>query len=319
MSQTQAADKTKPLLDRVAEDIQKSGFPLELHVLNICSSRNTGRLPSVRYEYLGQLREIDLITNFETIKFKSSQRNAPQHTVTSLIIECKKSSSKPWVFFTSEDYAFREFLVSYLHYVSEFDLHFKEQAEIPLLARIVSQVKLTQYANSRLAKCVSYYEAFRDKDRPSDIYKAVDSVITYLSYSHEIRKERREEFGVFSNFFLPVIVLEGDLMEASLIDNAIKVVKKKHLQLRTLHREKTYLIDIVTKDHFSDFLAEIENFHDGLVSAISSLEFPRDYLAKTRAKMKSVELDPETEGEIAISTAEFAYRKIKAAILKDLS
>jgi hypothetical protein len=80
------------LVKNIESDIRKSGFPLEMYVLNVCSTKNTGRMPSVRYEYLDQLREIDLLAFFETI--------APaHHTSTDLIIECKKSTEKPWVFF----------------------------------------------------------------------------------------------------------------------------------------------------------------------------------------------------------------------------
>src|SRR5229473_8630684 len=111
------------LIKRIEGDIRKTGFPLEVHVLNVCSTRNTGRMPSVRYEYLNELREIDLLAFFETIELSSKGHTNLQHTTTDLIIECKKSSEKLRVFFSSPSYAF-ENVAFFLKYASEFDLHF---------------------------------------------------------------------------------------------------------------------------------------------------------------------------------------------------
>jgi hypothetical protein len=106
------------LVGKIESDIRKSGFPLEMFVLNVCSTKNTGRMPSVRYEHLDQLREIDLDAFFETIA-------ASHHTCTDLIIECKKSSEKPWVFFSTAAYSFDN-VACFLKYTSEFDLYFRK-------------------------------------------------------------------------------------------------------------------------------------------------------------------------------------------------
>jgi hypothetical protein len=131
------------LLQKIENDIRKSGFPLEVEVLNVCSTKNTGRLPSVRYEYAGQLREIDLIEFYETFSDKGDP--LPQHTITELIIECKKSAEKPWVFFSTPSYHF-ENVASFLKYSSEFDLHFAAIRDIPLLPRIYPAILKTHYA-----------------------------------------------------------------------------------------------------------------------------------------------------------------------------
>jgi hypothetical protein len=304
MSEMKKLDPTAELISKIEEDIRKSGFPLELHVLNVCSSKNTGRLPSLRYEHQNQIREIDLVTNFETIKLKARKGGAPQHTSTALIIECKKSASKPWVFFSSRSYAFQDVLLHYCNYVSDFDRYFSANRGIPLLPRIYPRLRNFPYANSGLKKCIGYNEAFRDKDKPSDIYKAVDSVLTYLSHRKESRGKRREKFGIFTEFFLPVIVLDGRLFEASLDNDKLKVKEQHHLQLRTLHQNDIYIIDVVTKDHFRQFFNEVEGFHKGLVSSISSLDFPESFVAEATSRIDAVQNSADEDGSLSMIFAD---------------
>src|ERR1017187_659982 len=116
MPSSTTPDSKADLVGKIENDIRKSGFPLEMFVLNVCSSKNTGRMPSVRYEHLDQLREIDLVAFFETIA-------ADHHTATDLIIECKKSSEKPWVFFSTATYKFDN-VTSFMKYTSDFDVYF---------------------------------------------------------------------------------------------------------------------------------------------------------------------------------------------------
>ena len=54
------------LPEKIKEDMRKSGFPLEFHVLNVCSTKNTGRMPGLRYEFQRE-RELDLLAFFEEI------------------------------------------------------------------------------------------------------------------------------------------------------------------------------------------------------------------------------------------------------------
>jgi hypothetical protein len=270
------------LLKKIEEDIRKSGFPLEVRVLNVCSTKNTGRMPNVKYEYLGELREIDLLTFFETQKLKS-KRTTLQHTWTDLIIECKKSTSKPWVFFSTPSYAF-ENVAGFLKYASAFDSYFSKTGRPSLLAQIYPHIRTSYYADPAVPRCISYYEAFRGTS-PSEIYRAIDSVITYLSHRRETREARHEEFGVFSEFYLPIVVLDGYLFEASVGLSEIEVQERSHLQLRTFHRGDIYIIDIVTVDHFQQFVDEIAGFHQELVSAIAKVRFPPHYRAAALAKV----------------------------------
>ncbi len=297
MSNVQRPGAPGDLLERIASDIRKSGFPLEVEVLNICSTKNTGRLPSVRYEYCDQLREIDLVAFYETISRENSR--GPQHTITELIIECKKSVEKPWVFFSTPSYSF-ENVASFLKYSSEFDLYFSETRSLPLLARIYPKILRTHYADPALPRCVAYYEAFKGSGSPSEIYRAIDSVITYLNYSSERRAKRNERLGVFSEFYIPTIVIDGCLFEASVDKAKITVKERNHIQVRTLHRGELYIIDVVSRNEFQKFFARIEHLHKEITSAIAGLNLPPAFISAVRAKEQARVISPELAGELAM-------------------
>jgi len=86
------------IISKITKEIKKSGFPLEIYCLNICSKKNTGRMPNIRYMYEGKLREIDLFAFFEEIKLHPKKGENLQYTSTSIIVECKKSTKYPWFF-----------------------------------------------------------------------------------------------------------------------------------------------------------------------------------------------------------------------------
>jgi hypothetical protein len=296
-------DPAQDLVGKIESDIRKSGFPLEMFVLNVCSSKKTGRMPSVRYEYRDQLREIDLLTFFETIA-------ASHHTKTALIIECKKSSEKPWVFFSTPAYRFDN-VASFIKYNSEFDVYFRKRGLVPLLAQIYPGLKLGHYSDRSVPRCVSYYEAFRSTSAPSEIYRAIDSVITYLNYHRASRIQRSEEFGTFSEFYVPIIVVEGNLFEAKVELDKVRVCARPHLQLRTFHREDLYIIDIVSRDHFQQFFDQVSDFHDEIVRCIASLSFPNEFKAAARAKQKELQRSPDTDGSLTMAFARTGRKRRK--------
>ncbi len=280
-------DSLVDLIEKIKQDIQNSGIPLEFHVLNVCSTKNTGRLPGLRYEFLGQSRELDLLAFFEEIRLNRKKDPTLQHTRTDLIIECKKRADKPWVFISSPSYSFTS-LMYHLQYVSDYDLHFAGRQLHLLRSRIFPKLQHNHYAAQATPRCISYYEAFKHPDQPSDIYKAIDNVISYMLYRRAERIELREEFGTFSEFFLPIVVLDGRLFEASITKDAIEVTERPHIQLRTFHRENIYVVDVVTRDYFASFFQMVEALHIEIVSAIRGLRLPADFRANAWSKQKKL-------------------------------
>ena len=292
----------KELIEKIKKDMENSGLPLEFHVLNVCSTKNTGRMPSLRYEFQGQPRELDLLAFFEEITINRKKDATLQHTSTDLIVECKKRADKPWIFMSSPSYSFSNMLY-HLRYTSDYNVYFASKQLPPLLAQIFPMLPRNYYADASIPRCISYYEAFRDPKLPSDIYKSIDNIVSYLLYKRARRIKGQEEFGTFSEFYLPIIVLDGKLFEASISKDGIEVVARPHIQLRTFHREEIYVIDIVTRDHFAKLFKKIDVFHLELVSAIRRLKLPANFRAKAWSKLKQV-LDTDYDGMIAMVKAE---------------
>jgi len=279
------------LIEKIKKDMQNSGFPLEFHVLNICSTKNTGRMPSLRYHFGEQEREIDLLAFFETIDMNPKTQPALQYTTTDLIIECKKRADKPWVFISTPSYSFQTAMF-HLQYTSEYDLYFKERDSTPLLPQLFSQLHHNYYNDTSLPRCISYYEAFKDPNQPSDIYKSIDSVISFLLYRRASRKESQKVFGTVSEFFLPIVVLEGRLFEASISGNEVNVYEKPHIQLRTFHSQGIYIIDFVTREYFAEFFKKVEFLHEEITSAIRQMKFPVDFTKRAYlAKEANIRVD----------------------------
>ena|SRR6267378_3902335 len=290
MSPSRVSTSTE-LIKRIEDDIRRSGFPLELYVLNVCSKKNTGRMPSIRYDHMGEPRELDLLTTFETIDTEVRGNDILQHTSTDLIIECKKSHEKPWIFFSSRPFADLD-VTPFLKYYSEFDSYFSSKNLPSLLTHIFPRITGRFWADVTIPRCVTYHEAFRSKGA-SEIYKAIDSVITYLTYRREAQVQRRRKVGSFSEFYLPVIVLDGSLFECSMSQDKIDLLRRQHIQLRTFHHEDVYIIDIVTRSYFDRFFNEIQHFHKQLVSAIRSIKFRSAFKAAVNAKWRKRWESPE--------------------------
>lgn len=271
------------MIDKIKREIEKSGFPLELYVISICSKKNTGRMPNVRYTHEGNLREIDLYAFFEQINLDPEESENLQHTSTAMIIECKKSRDKPWVFFSSDAYQSRD-VFCFTKYVSEFDLYFGREERYPLLGQIYKDLGDNHYKDQRIPRCITYFEAFRKPSSPSEIYKGIDSVLSFLCYKRESISKRSNELGFFTEFFFPIIVFEGRLFEAKVQGDEANVKEQSHIQLRTDYNEEIFIIDVVKKEYFEKFFESIEKDHLEFVSSIDKIHFPEEYKSRLRTK-----------------------------------
>jgi hypothetical protein len=113
------------------------------------------------------------------------------------------------------------------------------------------------------------------------------SVLSFLSYKRAERKSRREQDGVFTELFYPMIVLDGDLYEACIEKGSVASVKEQdYLQLRTDHKGEIFMVDIITKRHFDKFFPLIEQDHEEFVNAINQLHFPAAHKAQIKRKIK---------------------------------
>ena len=278
-----APKKHSKIIDAIKREIEKSGFPLELYVLNICSKKNTGRMPSIRYIYEGNLREIDLWAFFEEINLNPKKGENLQHTSVNMIIECKKSKDKPWVFFSSGLYPSTD-VFCFTKYVSGFDLYFRREKKHSLLSRIYKNLRKNHYMDKKVPRCITYFEAFKDHSSPSEIYKAIDSLLSFLCYKRDSFLKRRSELDFSTDFLFPIIVLDGSLFEARVNGDEINVEEQNHIQLRTDYREEIFIVDVVKKEYFEKFFNLIEKDFLEFVNSINKIKFSKEYKSKLKIK-----------------------------------
>lgn len=260
---------------KIEADIRKSGFPLEMHALNICSQHTTFRTPSLRYESDGKVQEVDLVASFVTEPHgKFETITELQYTTTTMVIECKKSAEKPWILFSSPYHILNE-LNELIVYVSDLDFVF---GTAPLLQHIKGALSGHYLENPDIPRCLAYNEAFRKPEYPSTIFKAIDTLVSYLIYDQALVRAAGMR-GVFSKFYVPVILLEGELFQASIKGDDIILTEERWLQLQTYYRGQSYVVEVVTKNAFESYVKGTSMLHLRIVDAINRLELPPHHLS----------------------------------------
>jgi hypothetical protein len=280
-------ESNKDLITKIKKEIEKCGFPLEIFIIEECSKKNTGRMPNYRYTYKDKIREIDLNAHFSDVIIDGP--NNIQSTSTTLIIECKKSLEHPWVFFSLKMYEQNDVLY-FLKYISTFDLDLQVNSHKYLLPSISSSLKNHHYASKDIPKCVSYFEAFSNIHGESNIYTAIDSVQSFLNYELELWGKiiaNQNKKDCLTNFFYPIIVLQGKLFEAQIREGKTELISRNHLQLRVTHSHNTVIIDVVTKEYFPQFFEMLEKDHKECIQAIGNLNLDEQFKIDVREHYKN--------------------------------
>lgn len=256
------------LLARLEADIRKSGFPLEMYALGVCERHELFSLPSSRYEVDGTTHEIDLTASL-AVEPKREGRTFEelQDTVTTMVVECKKSFSKPWVFFSTPLHSGGSRIMT-LNLRTTLDMYLERYKQPPLILQLAEQLS-PLFAESNVPRCVSYYEAFNKENHQSAIYKAVQTVMSFID--HELGQFDQNQLAAMTFVFMPVILLDGDMFHASINDEQITLSRAEHLALRISHRGATRYIDIVTKTHFEQYAQWFRALHAMLVQSINSV------------------------------------------------
>lgn len=256
--------------EKIKDEIKKSGFPLEIDILQICSKQGLEFEHHIQYDYKENKKEIDIYTSyFEVLKGRNKQA-----TKTSMIIECKKSKNKPWVFFSLGEKKNVD-LVFNLDYESGFNVHLAESEHTSLIGKIKHNLKKNHYFNKEVPQCISYIEAFKKTDYPSDIHKGIESVLSFLNYRLSTIPKN---FLIYTEFLYPVIILEGRLFEAAVKGDQIDLEEREHIQLLIKYNLKTYFIDVIKKEYFDKFLDQVKEDHLEFIAAIDNIKFSKEFL-----------------------------------------
>jgi len=250
--------------EKIIQELKNSGFPLEIFVSIKLNKNGWIVRPTLDYydPNIADYREADII---------AYQNLGIGNIFNILVIECKKSAVKPWVFIRQKRVGN---LSENLNIVCspqdsvifnnlESTMHYHHYSKMPICTYYI--VPFTNEENSKLSKA---------------IFHAKNQVITALTHLLDQRIEMYNGASLITKtFFYPIIVFDGDLYSAIINEDNIDLVEENHLLL-SIERElskkreirlsenttrsqeyKPYLIDIVKKEYFEEYLKIFQQYY----------------------------------------------------------
>jgi hypothetical protein len=251
-------------------EIDKSGFSHELNVIQELRNRDFTVFPNLSYvDAEDKPHEIDayaILDNFDRSLLVRLN----------LIVECKVSKERPWVFFEDpwDPMAFLG-LVDRLICFSDV----KMQESLTPLAGCMNSALSAHHYNEWIPKARTYFEAF-GKDAGREIYQGVSSLWYAIDYFRRLFE--RVKFSSASknkrmDFIHPVIVFKGNLIVASRTEDSFELQEVPHVILRTIDAitDKTLdlkvayketLVDIIRDDYLEDYIQKCKKDLDLSIS-----------------------------------------------------
>ena len=272
------------LEDYLVRELSRTGYPLEIEI----SSKLYKTYVVWNNEYFfdweeDRAREIDIAAFPRTREYEEAKIE-PFAMVHRLAIECKKSDTHAWIFFTRPEkmFFFEGQCLSFLSVATR-------DATLCFIYSILETCKshLHYDSHKRVASTYAEIKYQGQKSKKSEIFEAKNQLVKFVAYdiAKHLRILENREFDPTSYHLIwlyqPTIVFDGKLYEAIIRNEAIQLFERKHLLLsaqyspayikdfpRTESRELSYLIDVVRKDFFVDFLQILENDYSTLWKCI---------------------------------------------------
>jgi len=254
-------DSSENVEGYIKKEIKKSGFPLEIFSSITLSKYGWAVKPHVIFynEETKNYNELDIHAMNWT---KGFDKRAGTRDI--LIIQCKKQTEKPWVFF-QQDIPNKDVFSLNITPMSNygwFDKYFKDH----------------YYFDKK--PCSFHFPSFTEKRNPDIILNAINQVINALLFFIEQELSFLEEHASKHvprvSFFYPVIILDGMLFSAQVNpDGKIELTESQYLQLNVTRAmkeplrlkwsrdkskvlfQKEFVIDIVQKNYLEEFLKNL--------------------------------------------------------------
>jgi len=296
------SEKRRTLEDYLIEKVKESGYPLEIEISNLLGKEYV--VFNTQYYFdkeIEQGRDIDI--HAMPLGFNEmDKRLAPLRLRTDIAVECKKSETHAWVFYTRQNIP-----VGGYHISGQF------KTSVPKPKRYSSDS-----FQWMLRKClafhycefkrvaIAYDEIRKKKDGSSrrDIFEATHQLLKFICYEiHQsfIRRSKLtdlppEDELIFVVF--PILVFDGDMFEVTFDSKEPKLERKNHIMLGTHYRcpfcqeVESFTVDIVHRSYFSVFMKILRADFLGLKKMILK---NHDELVKrskeTRRKCENEELN----------------------------
>jgi hypothetical protein len=249
----------RDLKEYIKKEIAKSGFPLETKAAAILNSKGWSVLPHLIYPTESHGAQEYRETDIQATKTSEVQRASDNLVVTHqiLVIECKKQEEKPWVFFEQDS-----------PNTDIFTLNIS-----PLRCYGIMENFFRSHYYYGRKPCAYHFPSFVSKGEPDQILKAINQVVDATIYTLSMEIDLFEKLIIKRiSFIYPIILLDGKLFSAKVQNNGdIQVNEAQYLQLKVsralsnpekmefqggniMLSIKYFIIDIVQKDYFPEFL-----------------------------------------------------------------
>lgn len=253
---------TKISTKQMKETIQRSGYLLEQRVASIL--RNTGYYvetnPAFPDPDTGKSRECDIFA----ITLLNLYREGFDAIYPCLICECE-NNAQPMVFFAQESP-----VSSTYHWevkASGIPVKFWQKDVFVSLPDFANMGKFHHYCREPVATQYCNFQLKKDKSRwiathNVEQHSTFDSLIKYVEYeiANSFDGWLPSDEWVNVTIYYPLVILQGSLYMASLINDSLTLKKSKHIQFRKeffLPRRRvpeTYQIDVITEEYLPEYL-----------------------------------------------------------------
>ncbi len=277
---SKALSSEKSEIERIKEDIEASGVPLEVKTSEILR-KNSWFVEHQSYYFDEQEekhRYVDLVAN-KTISTRGNDFFDAIYLY--LIIECKKGV-KPWVFYTIKEYEYGLFspikkelnVIPYTFYVKTIS---KPKNTKNYSQKIIDLAGITHYSTINYDRIgLIPHVAFIKKDKENgrdDLFEAKNQVIKSLVHQKIEYEQNLDHFGNVLFLFYPIIVFDGNLFQW---EKELDISPTDYVQYKTFYPiserqiiteeqyygysfpSECYLIEVMKHTFFPNYLRIIE-------------------------------------------------------------
>ena len=249
---------------KLLDEISRSGVPVEIETTRQLRERNWLAIPKLQFQDASAaLHEIDVYASLIRDDEDAHEYFPPGME---LVVECKRSSKKPWVFF--EDNVEIVFAKDIFHKL-------RVVADDPQMARWSVSVAPDgeifahhHYANDSIPRASAYLEAFRSHGAESDIFSAFRGIwyaqqcVRQWFHSRTESGDGRKRVKLVHG----VVVFDGVLALAALDKSGEWAIREvDHVMVRTvdaitqptsspLTEDNEVIIDVVHTSYFGEYL-----------------------------------------------------------------
>jgi len=263
----------------IEEAVNRTGYPLELYVTN--EIRKNYHVMNNQYYFDNdekKARSVDILVPSIEVFIGGDI----EYLSIDIVIECKKSDNKAWVFFPMKHFVQSQYSGQILdhrqiisrdydkhcilwNYEKKLSLHYGKELTDTIsphndISRNFAVVKIGKTQNTG-----NKQEKVKD-----EIFEGISQVLKFISYDIDRRQAiirdryKKGKRNPVIILYYPVIIFEGNMYRGHLVNHKIRLSEVEHVILEYeyqpsyTNQTKTFYIDFLKKDYLDEYLKIIE-------------------------------------------------------------